>query len=179
MMEILETFSTKYANGVTALMAVCTLLLAVLTLWYLKREFTKKFRPYVIPVVQVEPIHNQEGCIVSIAPTNVGSHPCIAKFKEIFLHIGDESHSTPETKEWILLAPHGVGVLIPAGHVNETGVTKIKEGRYKKNRIELSFIMCTCSTEREFEKSESFSYEINVLGERPMALFRPEWKANA
>jgi hypothetical protein len=91
------------------------------------------------------------------------------------LHIGDESYDTPETKEWLLLAPQGVGVQMPAGHVNELGVSKVREGRYKKNRVELCFVLETTSIEGKFTERKSFSYEIDVLGEHPQALFRPEW----
>ena len=178
-MEWLKEFSACYANGVTAIAACGTLLLAAATLWYLKREYTSKYRPYVIPVVHVEPIPEKLGCIVSIIPSNIGQHPCKAKFTNIRLHIGDETYQTPDNKDWLLLAPHGVGIQLPAGHVNETGVTKVREGRYKQNRVELTFVMTTTSMEDKYEESESFAYEIDVRGEKPLALFRPEWKTDA
>ncbi len=174
-MECLKIFSTDYANAVTAIAASGALILAAITLWYLKREYTSKYRPYVIPVVNAEPISNDLGCTVTIIPSNVGSHPCKMKLSNIILNIGDESFETPDTKEWQLLAPHGVSTQMPAGHVNEQGVTKIREGRYRKNRIELSFVLHTISIENKFEESKSFAYEINVLGERPQPLFRSEW----
>jgi len=68
---------------------------------------------------------------------------------------------------------------MPAGHINETGVTSIREGRYKINRIELSFTMETISTENKDGEVKYFCYEINVLGVKPQAFFRPEWVKNA
>jgi hypothetical protein len=68
---------------------------------------------------------------------------------------------------------------MPAGHVNETGVKNIREGRYKQNRIELAFVLTTTSMEDKYEESSSFAYEIDVRGEKPQALFRPEWKKDA
>jgi hypothetical protein len=178
-MEWLKSFSTDYANGVTAITACGAFVLAAITLWYLKREYSSKYRPYVFPVVDAEPIPDKLGCIVSIIPRNIGPHPCKAKFFRIQLHIGDEVYETPDTKEWLLLAPQGVGVQMPAGHVNEQGVSRIREGRYRTNRIELFFVMVTTSVEGKFEETKSFAYEINVLGEPPQPLFRPEWSADA
>ena len=177
-MDWFRVFSDDYANGITAIAALGALALAAVTLWYLKREYSSKYRPYVIPVAHVEPIPEKLGCIVSIIPKNVGPHPCKAKITNIRLNIGDESYETPETKEWLLLAPQGVGVVLPAGHVNETGVAKVREGRYKKNRIELCFVLETTSIEGKFTERKSFSYEINVIGENPQALFRSEWCEN-
>jgi hypothetical protein len=177
-MEWLRCFSYNYANGVTAIAACGTFVLALITLWYLKREYTSKYRPYVFPIVHTEPIPDKLGCVVSIIPCNIGPHPCKAKLSKIQLQIGDETYETPTTQEWFLLAPQvtqGVGIQMPAGYVNELGVTNIREGRYRNNRIELSFVMTTCSAEGKFEEIKSFAYEINVLGERPLALFRPEW----
>jgi len=39
--------------------------------------------------------------------------------------------------------------------------------------------MRTISMEGKFEETKSFAYEIDVLGEKPQALFRPEWSADA
>lgn len=116
---------------------------------------------------------------LSLIPKNVGPHPCKIKFSKITLNIGDESFETPDTKEWILLAPQGVGIKMPADHVNDVGVSKISEGRYRKNRVEVSFLMRTISMEGQYEEAKSFAYEIDVRGENPQALFRPEWSAYA
>lgn len=174
-MSCLITFSTDYANAITAFAALGAFILAAITLWYLKREYSSKYRPYVFPIAHVEPIPEKLGCVVSIIPKNIGSYPCKIKLSKIRLHIGDESFETPDTREWILLAPEGIGIHMPVGHVNEVGVTKIRESRYRKNRIEISFSMQTISMEGKFEELKSFAYEIDVLGEKPQALFRPEW----
>jgi hypothetical protein len=178
-MEWLKSFSENYANAVTAFSALGTLILATITLLYLKREYLTKYRPYVTPIVHTETIPGKLGCIVSIHPQNIGGHPCKAKLKNIQLTIGDESYFTPDNKEWLLLAPSVVGIFMPAGHVNEIGVTKIREGRYMKNRVELSFSLETTSIENKFNETKKYYYEIDVLGETPQALFRPEWAENA
>lgn len=174
-MEWLKFFSANYANAIQAIASIGALVLAFITLWYLKREFSSKYRPYVFPIVHAEPIPGKLGCVVSIIPKNVGPHPCKFLLSRIKLDIGDETYETPETKEWILLAPQGVGVQMPAGHVNEIGVSKIREGRYRKNRVEVSFVLSTTSMEGRFPEKKAFAYEIDVLGEKPQALFRPEW----
>jgi hypothetical protein len=178
-MELIKTFSTDYANAVTALAALGAFILAGATLWFLKREYSAKYRPYVMPVVEADKMQDSLGFLVSIVPSNVGPHPCRFKLSKIRLNIGDESYETPDTKEWMLLSSQRIKIRMPAGQVNETGVKKIREGRYKNNRIELSFILHTTSIEGKFGESKSFSYEINALGEKPEALFRSEWCQSA
>lgn len=171
----LKDFSTNYANAVTAITALGAVVLAGITLWFLKREYSAKYRPYVVPVVNVEKIQNSIGCLMSIVPKNVGPNPCLFRLSQIKLHVGDETFETPDMKEWMLLGTQGAGVQMPAGHVSEIGVTKIREARYKTNRIELAFILHTTSIEKKFTESKAISYEINVLGDTPQALFRSEW----
>jgi len=174
-MSWLQTFSENYANAITAIAAVSAVLLAGITLWYLKREYYSKYRPYVFPGVQVEAFAEKLGCSVSIMPNNIGAHPCRAKLTNILLTIGDETHTTPDTKEWLLLAPSYVRLQYPAGYVSEVGVQKIREGRYKSNRVELAFDMETISMEGKFREKTSIAYEIEVRGNTPQAILRPEW----
>ena len=178
-MDLLKIFSADYANAVTAITALGAVLLAGVTLWFLKREYSAKYRPYVVPVVDAEKIQDSLGCVASIVPRNVGPHPCLFKLTKIRIHVGDETYETPDMKEWMLVAPTGVGIRMPAGSVNETGVKQIREARYKKNRVEVTFTLHTTSIEKKFNESKSFCYEINVLGENPQALFRPEWVQSA
>jgi hypothetical protein len=178
-MEWMKCFSENYANAVTAFSALGALILATITLLYLKREYSAKYRPYVTPVVHIETTPGKLGCIVSIHPINIGGHPCRAKLTNIQLTIGDENYPTPDNQEWLLLAPSGVGIFMPAGHVNEIGVSNIREGRYKKNRVEVSFKLETTSMENMFSETKKYYYEIDVLGENPQALFRPEWAEDA
>ena len=67
-MEWIKAFSTDYANAVIAIAACGAFILAAITLYYLKREYESKYRPYVIPVVHAEPIPEKLGCIISIIP---------------------------------------------------------------------------------------------------------------
>ena len=53
-MEALKEFSMNYSSAVTAIVSICALVLAACTLWYLKREYSSKYRPYVFPGVHVE-----------------------------------------------------------------------------------------------------------------------------
>lgn len=174
-MEWLKTLSTDYASGVTAVATCGVLTLAAITLWYLRREYSAKYRPYVIPVVHLEPLHEKLGCTLSILPKNIGSYPCKIKLKNILLKIGDEVYGTPETQNWILLATEGVGIQMPIGHVNDKGITRVREGRFKINRIEVSFNLETISMEGKYQETNPFTYEINVLSENFQVLSRPEW----
>lgn len=174
-MECFKEFSNSYANGIIATSALGTLILATITLLYLKKEYSQKYRAYVFPIVHTVMIPGGHGFTVSIIPQNIGSHPCKAKMSQIRLHIGDETYETPDTKDWLLLASHTVGMQMPIGHVNDLGVLSIREGRYRNNRIEVSFVLCTMSIDEKFKEKKSFAFEINVLSENPQVQFRPEW----
>ncbi len=175
-MEWLKAFSADYGSGITAIAALGILVLALASLWYLRREYAAKYRPYVVPMVHVEPIAERLGCLVSIAPANVGNHPCQVKLTNIRLHVGDHTMRPPGTKEWVLLAPHGGGFRMPAGEVDEAGVMNIREQRFRLNRIELAFVLTTAAVDGRYETPTTFIYEIDVRGERPQALLRPDWK---
>jgi hypothetical protein len=175
-MDYFKEFSLVYSGGVTAIVAVGTLLLAGATLLFLKREYSAKYRPYVVPVVDAEKLQDGHGCNLFIIPRNVGPHPCYFKLTRIRLIIGDEAYDTPDTKEWILLGPAGAAIRMPAGNVNAKGVAQIREARYKSNRVELNFTLHTTSIEHKYTREEDVSYEIEVRGETPLALFRPEWR---
>ena len=178
-MDTLKSFSTDYANGVSAIATLATFFLAFATLWFLKREFKNKYRPYVVAAIAIDPLAGSAGFGVSIVPRNVGPHPCEFMLRDIHLHIGDETHDTPAFKDWVLLAPQGMEVRVPAGHVNDLGIQRIREARYKSNRIEVSFSLVTRSIEGRFERTQSVVYEVNVEGEVPFAAFRPEWHKSA
>lgn len=132
--EWFASFSGSYADGVTAIAASLTAVMAGATLLYLKKEFFTRYRPYVFPAVNVDSISDTGGLAITILPRNVGPHPCKARLVEIRLLIGDESYDTPDMNEPMIMATHGVGVLVPAGHISQLGVTKIREGRYERNR---------------------------------------------
>lgn len=177
-MELLKVFSTDYANAVSAIAALGTLFLATATLWFLKREYTNKYRPYVTAGVVTDVTIDSKGFGISIIPRNVGPHPCEILLQEIHLHIGDETYDTPSFKEWLLLAPQGLDIRIPVGHVNELGIKNIREARYKLNRIEVSFKISSRSIEKNLTKSQYFLYQIDISGETPTPAFRPEWIKN-
>ena len=65
------------------------------------------------------------------------------------------TNTAPDNQDWIFLG-QGISIQIPAGYVNETGVTRIREGRYKENRIEISFVLKTISSEGKFEEQKKF-----------------------
>ena len=95
--------------------------------------------------------------------------------QNIRLDVGDKTYETPNFKEWVLAAPQGMEVRVPIGHVNEIGIQKVREARYKSNRIEVSFSLITRATDKRFESKKSIAYDIGVQGEVPVVQFRPEW----
>ncbi|AMC35531.1 hypothetical protein [Janthinobacterium sp. B9-8] len=178
-MEILKEFSNNYANALGSLMTLGIFILAAVTLWFLRREYSNKYRPYVVPEVRVEPLLEGQGYAVTVIPRNVGPHLCEVMLSEIRLHIGDETYETPNFKEWVLVAPQVMEVRIPVGHVNQLGIQKVREARYKINRIEVSFSLTTRATDKRFIVTKLFSYDIGVQGETPVVQFRPEWHKSA
>ena len=170
-----KVFSSDYANGITAIAAIGTVLLAFITLLYLKREYKSKYRPYIIPEIKTIPFKDKPGFNVFILPRNIGPHPSYVRLSSIALNIGDETYETPSMKERMLLGRPEYELIYPVGHVNEEGVKKIREGRHQVNRIELCFVMQSYSIDDTYKEAKLFSFEINVLGERPQAQFRAEW----
>lgn len=176
MLKVLKTFSDNYAKGVSALVSVLVLIITLITFLYLQRDFAQKYRPYVDAVVVAEPTVGSKDLYINIVPRNVGEHPCEFKLTNMRLHIGDETYETPNFEEWMLLAPKGVDKHVPAGYINEIGITKVRESRYKSNRINIEFDLHSRSVEQKFEETKTFFYEINVLTEKPIVLTRPEWQ---
>lgn len=176
MLELLKKFSNDYANGISALATLAVVLIAVLTFWYLTREYAQKYRPYVVSPVVAEPIAGSKAFEVFIVPHNVGEYPCEFKLTNIRLHIGDEIYETPNLEEWMILAPKGIEMRVPGGYINEIGIAKVREARYKSNRIEIGFDLHIRSIEQKFEQTKTVNYEINVLTEKPVVLTRPEWQ---
>jgi hypothetical protein len=171
-MDWLRLAIAAYAPGISALAAIGALSLAAMTLWYLRRDHESKYRPYIWGGIQTEPFIDKLGFGITILPKNLGSHPCNVRVSKISLTIGDETHVTPDHKDWLLLAPSGMAIHLPAGHVNETGVTNVREARYRQNRIEISFHIEAASVDKRFRSSRSFIYDIDVRGEKPVELFR-------
>jgi hypothetical protein len=177
--DYFKCFSDNYANGVTALAALGALILASITLRFVVREYVTKYRPYVVPVVAVMPVVNSSTFGVGLFPQNIGSYPCEFRISAISLNIGDERHGTPDFREWALLATANVQVVYPIGHVNENGIQSVRQGRYNMNRIEVEFTLHTRSIEKRYEIARNFRYEINVQGDTPVVVTRPEWQTTA
>lgn len=179
LLEQLKAFSNDYAKGVSAIAALGALILGLITLWFLKREFAHKYRPYVQAVIMHLPVPNSKAFGVTIVPRNIGSYPCEIRLTNICLRIGDENYGTPDLSEWLLVSPQAhtqnLMVSVPAGHVNELGIQHIRDARYKTNRIEVAFVLHTRSIEKKYEEKKMISYEINVQGDAPVILFRPDW----
>ncbi|MBD8597087.1 hypothetical protein [Pseudomonas sp. CFBP 8772] len=176
-MEWLKTFSTDYANAVTAAIALIALVLASVTLFYLRREYRAKYRPYVVPVVAVEQLDRGEGEIiysVSVRPLNVGPHPCFVMMTATQLQIGDETYDTPSQKGWALIGQSGAAYTFPVGHVNQIGIQGVREGRYRCNRIEVRFQLHLKSVDDTHKQSQQFIFEI-IAQDPPVAVIRSEW----
>ncbi|MBI3170705.1 MAG: hypothetical protein HYZ22_19665 [Chloroflexi bacterium] len=174
-MKWLADFSATYANAISAFAALGALFLTLGTLWYLKSEFSAKYRPYVKPIVNIEEIYGKKGFSFYVLIKNVGPHPCYCKLSKINLRIGDENYSTPDLANWILTAPQDVVDSVPVGNINKLGLSRIRKGSYRESRIEISFVISSKSIDHRFNETTRFVFEIDVLGKKPIAVFRPEW----
>jgi hypothetical protein len=173
-----KTFSQDYANGVTAIAAVAALLLTAGTLFVLRRDYRAKYRPYIMPRLMVEAAQiapGDEGYVMSVEPRNIGPHPCYVKLTSCLLKIGDEHFPTPDMQDWVLIGPGGIGILYPVGHVNQVGINNVREGRYRANRIEVSFSMHSKSIDDRDGTFKKYAFEVEVRGQNAHASFRPEW----
>lgn len=176
-MEWLKDFSNNYANAVTAFAAIGAFLLAWRTLAYLKREYLAKYRPYVVPMVTAAPVQVEGGGTkfhVIIQPVNVGPHPCNIKISEIRLQIGDEVFPGSAQHDWILIGTNGLGFNFDGGFISNFGIQSIREARYSQNRVEITFTLHMRSMENKNESSKKFLYEIEVRGETPSVVYRPD-----
>jgi hypothetical protein len=176
-MDWLKNFSDNYANAVTAVAATVALATAVITLLYLRREFRAKYRPYVVPLMNIETIEVEPGKTefhINIQPTNVGPHPCKIKVSSIELQIGDELFITPSHDLWTLIGAQGVGYRFAAGHINQIGIQNIRDARYTKNRVEIRFRLHSRSIEDEHEEMQPFLYELELRGPQPSIIYRPD-----
>ncbi|MBT9265570.1 hypothetical protein KKQ10_11830 [Pseudomonas sp. MG-9] len=176
-MEWLKTFSTDYANAVTAAIALIALVITAVTLYYLRREYRAKYRPYVVPVVNVEPLDRGEGeivYVVSVRPFNVGPHPCFVMMTAVQLQIGDEVYETPSHKGWSLIGQSGAAYTFPVGHINQNGISAVREGRYRLNRIEVRFRLHSKSVDDTHKQDQQFIFEV-LAQNPPLAVIRPEW----
>jgi hypothetical protein len=172
----LKDFSTYYANAVTAAVALLALLLTAGTLYYLRREYRAKYRPAVMPLVVVETVvrdPEQMTYVASIQARNVGIHPCKIKLTSVQLSIGDEIHPTPDAGAWSLCGVQGIGHSFPAGYIAQLGIDNIRQGRYRKNWVEVRFNLHSKSIDDGYETSQLCVFEIEMRGDAPVVLYIP------
>lgn len=173
--ELIKNFSTDYANGITAIATVGAVILSGFALFYVRREYFAKYRPYVVPVVNALKKSADSAYVIEIISKNVGMHPCNFKLTDINLKVGDEMHTTPSFSAWMLLGTVGAGIKYPAGYVNQVGVDRIRNNQNRNNRVELSFKLHTTSIQNQFESCQEHIFEINLLTDEPHVFSRPEW----
>lgn len=118
-MDWLKSFSADFGTGVSAIGAIGTLILAGMTLSYLKREHENKFRPRVVPEILLDELLGNEGFSVGIIPRSLGEYPCEFRLSDLKLTVGDEVFETSPAQEWMLIGGPQLKVLTPIGHVRD------------------------------------------------------------
>jgi hypothetical protein len=165
----LRSFSLNYAAGISACISAIALFIGVVTLLYLRGEFTRKYQPYVNATPVIVRIGEEKRFQIDLVPRNVGSYPCEVRIVKSDLQVGDEVYENPDLKDWVLLPPYvsGTEIRVPFGHINPLGIQKIREARYKVNRVEVHFTLLARSLDKGFSNEKRFGYEIDVLTDTP------------
>jgi len=175
-MEWLRCFSDHYANAVTAAAAIAALVLTFFTLLFLRREYRAKYRPYVTARLYIQPFNKDLpdwAYDIFIRPKNVGPHPCRIKISGIELDIGNETFTTGSLSKWTLIGSHDEMYGFPAGHINALGVEQVRSDFYPEgmNKVLLRFTLHSISIENEHETAESFLFQIDLAGEKPIPVY--------
>lgn len=142
---------------------------AVLALIVAYREYISKRRPYIDWEIQVANNPNKQlgGWIFFALIKNSGTYPALVRVKKTLIRIGDEEYPS-EIKNEIIVAPETAKKSAMIGSIYESGIQKIRNNKYKKNRVEIEFEIESKPLGDKKMKYKSYAnYEINIDGEKP------------
>lgn len=159
-LETMKTISTDYGNILLAAIAISALL-------YAKKEYKIKNRPFISCAIKAIQSLPPEGSIHFIATLlNSGNCPAHINIESIKLNIGDETHPTEIKRDFHI--PVSGGLEFSVGHINKTGISNYKEGRYKKNRIEILLVLTAHSVyDKAIGSRMNSEFEISLVQDNP------------
>lgn len=142
---------------------------ALVALIYTIREFLMKRRPYIDIEIEVaeNPNKDQGGWLFFAKLINKGTYPGLAKVKKTKMRVGDEVYpSNVRTK--FILSPGESKKSALIGSIYKTGISKIINHEYRKNRVEIEIRVDSTEIGSSNMKYSSFViYEVDVKNEKP------------
>jgi hypothetical protein len=143
------------------------LIVAVLSFLYVRKEYFLKRRPFIDIEIASE-IKKEEEWSFYIILINKGTFPGIAKITKSILKIGDEIYPTVFNQETVL-SPEEKKKIFPIGHINKNGLEKIRNHKYRINRVEIIIESESKAIgDKKFLYKTNYEYEINVENEKPI-----------
>ncbi|MEQ1849936.1 MAG: hypothetical protein ABL890_05110 [Candidatus Peribacteraceae bacterium] len=159
----MKSFNDHYANLAIVILAASSARIAF-------REFILKRRPFVVPELSYEIIKELENekWFFNAILINKGTYPGIAKITKAALKIGDEEHPTIFNQE-VVLVPQEKQHLAPIGHINSSGLKKVRGHEYRSNRVEISFeIQSKAIGGRKYNYKTAYDFFVDVSGAIPV-----------
>lgn len=164
-LSILKVINNDYSQ-------LLLLVVAVLTFFFVYKEYVLKRRPFVLPEIVHEEVDGN--WFFHVVLVNKGNLPGIAKITNATLTIGDEVYPTVFQQEMVLM-PSERQKLAPIGYINKTGREKITGHEYKSNRIEIHLdIESKAIGTKNFRYKTSITYSVDVKGKSPIIRFESE-----
>ncbi len=149
----------EWATSIAALIALIGVAIAY-------KEYSEKTRPYLDIKLKTEINQGKWNFLTIIS--NKGQYPVYSKITNALLTIGDEKYPTVVDKEVVIFPSEDEEILIPVGHINETGRKKIREAKYTKNVVELFVEVSSRKLkQKEFRYKTILRVQVLVEEEKP------------
>lgn len=147
------------------------LILGVISLTYVRKEYLLKRRPFVDTEVifrKNKDENDKERWDFLILLVNQSNFPTTVKIKKMELIIGEDKYPSENALE-IPLAPLARTVAIHIGHINELGIDKIRRKQYLSNEclIVIEFEYKPID-EQAFKYKRYSTFEVDVTGDNPV-----------
>lgn len=145
---------------------VALVILGVISLWYVRKEFFLKRRPFVSVEILNEILDDVWYFFVVLV--NKGTYPGIAKIDKAILQVGDEKYPTLFKTE-MSLAPNEKQKIAPIGNINKIGIKKIIGHEYVSNKVIIDILVSSkFPGDKGFRYKTSAKYLVDVTGEKPI-----------
>lgn len=152
-------------ESINAITNSALVILGGISLWYVRKEYFLKRRPFVTAEL-VNEINGKDWHFF-IVLVNKGTFPGVAKVSKCILQIGDEKYPTSFDLE-LVLAPNEKQKILYVGHINENGRKKILGHEYSLNRVTIKITVTSkFVTEEKFQYKTLSEYLVDVSKEKP------------
>ncbi len=162
-LRLIKSLNDHYSNLAIVILAGSS---GCIAYW----EFILKRRPFVVPELSYEIVGEGENekWFFSAILVNKGTYSGIAKITKAVLKIGDEEHPTIFNPE-VVLVPQEKQHLAPIGHINSSGLKKVRGHEYRNNRVEISLeIQSKVISARKYNYKTAYDFFVDVSGTIPV-----------